>query len=232
MGPVREYEKTRQFMPGVSDWSVYLRMISLAYLLADEYDMFAEDSTPGERMVTWRSLLDQVIRMRSRHHLNPYRADLEGTLNYPLFHLIQNSQDPAQLVQVLESYRAAAMAFPLAVSPPSAPLPDRSDPERESQLDRERELLRWLRSAYFLVNYEFLPRHFHRYATIDLLPGEDVGLDLESGRRDYIEVERLLDELYEEMGATAGEYVARRKDPAARVDTIVRALGQHARRTG
>lgn len=227
MTPVRAFEKYREHMPGASDWSVYLRMISLAYLLAAEYDMFAEDVTPERRLTIWRSLLDDASQMRGRHHLNPHRADLEGTLNYPMFHVIENLDDPAERVVAMERYRAAAMTFPLAVTTPSALLPSCPDPEREHQLDRERELLRWLRGAQFVVNFPFLPRHFHRYAAYDLQPGEEVGLDIETGRRDYLDVERLLGELYDEMEPTAGEYTACRRDPTARIDTIVNALGQH-----
>jgi len=233
---VREFEEVREYSPGSSDWSVYLRMISLAYLLAREHDLLAGDPSPARELQTWRSLLDQVTRMRGRHHLNPHRADLEGTLNYPLFHVIEqglrpgagdNGLDPAQVVQALESYRAAAMTFSLAVTPPSTPAPPGSELAR--LLDTERELIGWLKGAFFLVNYEFLPTHFRRYATEagTLAGGAPRGLDLETGRRDYLEVERLLGELYDRMSATAGEHAARRKDPTASVATIAGVLSQH-----
>jgi hypothetical protein len=222
---VRDFEEIRQHLPGTSDWSVYLRMRSLAYLLADEHDMLAGDPSPAQQLETWRSLTGQVTRMRGQHHLNPHRADLEGTLNYPLFHLIEHAPDAAQIVHDLESYRAAAMTFPLVVTPPATPT--RPGSTITQQLDRERELIRWLRGAYFVINYEFLPQHFRRHTHLGY-PGEGSrGLDLETGRNDYLEVERLLGELYGEMNTTAAEYAARRRDPTASAETIARALGQH-----
>jgi hypothetical protein len=226
----RDFENVRKHIPGRSDWSVYLRMISLAYRLADEYGLFADDSSQARQLATWRSLVGQVTRMRGTHHLNPHRADLEGTLNYPLFHVIEHSPDPAQTVRDLEGYRAAAMTFPLAVTPPAAPAaqaaPSRQGESLDQQLDRERELIRWLRGAYFVINYEFLPQHFRRYT--HMAPGASArGLDLETGRGDYAEVERLLGELYADMNTTAPDYAARRRDPTASIETIARALGQH-----
>jgi hypothetical protein len=131
IGQVREFEPYREHSPGSSDWSVYLRMISLAYLLAEEHDMFAGDPSAAEQLVTWRSLLDQVIAMRGRHHLNPHRADLEGTLNYPLFHVVERAPG-AEAVHELERYRAAALTFQLAVTPPVPGAP----PAEEAELNR------------------------------------------------------------------------------------------------
>jgi hypothetical protein len=134
------------------------------------------------------------------------------------------------------------MTFQLAVTSPTGLLPRSQVPEPQSdsdieagpgleqQLEQEGELLGWLRGAQFVVNFPFLPQHFHRYATDEIWPHRDPGLNLETGRRDYLEVERLLSELYTEMDSTAGEYTARRRDPSARLDTIVAALRQHTHR--
>ncbi len=245
---VRQFEKFRGHSPCNADWSVFPRMFSLGYLLAGEYDRFVGDPSPAQQMAVWRSVLDDVIRMRSRHHLNPHMADPEGTLNYPLFHVIEQGlgpdaddyeMDPAKVLHDVERYRAAAMAFSLAVTPPSTPASH--DGELTELLATERELIDWLRGAYFLVNYIFLPAHFRRYTT-EIWPDNpgdtsnlDTGrrdLNLETGRRDYVEVERLLGELYDRMSTTAGEYAARRTHPAADVERIVKALGQHSRPTG
>ena len=225
---VRNFEEIRKYSPGISDWSVYLRMISLAYLLAHEHGMIAGDPSHVEQLETWRSLMGQVTHMRSRHHLNPYRTDLEGTLNYPLFHMVEHLSDPAQIVHELESYRAAAMTFPLAVTPPLSP--PRRKHKLARQLDKERELIQWLRGAYFVINFEFLPLHFQRHTHLDDTLECPGGLNLETGRKDYLEVERLLGKLYEKMSTTAGEYAAQRRDATASVKSIARTLRQHKRR--
>jgi hypothetical protein len=223
MDMVRGFEDIRGQYGGTSDWSVYLRMISLAYLLATEHGLLAGD--PQRMMGSWRGLLDQVVRTRSWHHLNPHRADLEGTLNYPLFHVVEHGEDRAEVLHDMERYRAAAMAFPLAAVPP---LP--REPVDEALLEREQELLGWLRAAFFLVNFGQLPAHFRRFAVETGSYDEEAGhrLDLETARSDYLEVERLLIELYEEMSTLAPEYAARRRDPASTVNTIIAALGEHA----
>lgn len=151
--------------------------------------------------------------MRGRYHLNPHRPDLRGTLNYPLFHFVEHELDAdvseeavlaaqgAKIMQELEQYRTAALSYSLTVSAPFV------SEEEENTLDdllkEERKLLQWLRGAFFLVHYEFLPEHFRRFATdySEYVGGNDPKrlLNLETGRKEYAELEERLKALFEKM---------------------------------
>jgi hypothetical protein len=180
--------------------------------------------------------------MRGRYHpLNPHRPDLSGTLNYPLFHFVEHelategSEEAVVaarsegIIRELEQYRAAALSYSLTVAPPS--VGEKEENTLGDLLKDERELLQWLRGAFFLVHYEFLPDHFRRYAADS---GEFVGndpkrlLNLETGRKEYLELEERLKALFEKMKSLAPEYATRRMDPCAGVDRIVNALRNHA----
>jgi hypothetical protein len=91
-----------------------------------------------------------------------------------------------KIVMELERYRAAALSYPLTVSPPLV-APQHDEAFREL-LNSEGRLLQWLRGAFFLVNYEFLPDHFRLYtADMSEFAGSDPKqlLNLETGKKEW-----------------------------------------------
>jgi hypothetical protein len=232
---VRQYEETR-LSSDKADWSLYLRMISFAYLLAREFDKFAGEVSQETEFEVWNSLWSQVIRMRGKYHFNPHRPDLSGTLNYPLFHLIENelaarsteetsgNASCGRLINSIEKYRAAALSYALTVSPP---LVSKGETHALGDLPNdERQLLQWLRGAFFLIHYEFLPDHFRRFATdpAEYLEGNDPKrlLNLETGRKEYLEVKEQLDAMTMENEIAS----SRIRDEASRA---LRRRGSHYR---
>jgi hypothetical protein len=248
---VREYENARYYADQ-ADWSIYLRMTSLAYVLARTFDWFEGDISKERELEVWHSMWSQATRVRGQYHLNPHRPDLSGTLNYPFFHLVEHELDtevsePAavttrseKIINELEQYRAAALSYSLTVSPPF--VGDKEERALGDLLNDEHEQLQWLRGAFFLVHYEFLPDHFHRYTRysgtlrrndpkrfLDLIRNDPKPfLNLETGREKYGEVKERLNALFETMKSLAPEYATRRMDPCAEIDLIHGALRSHS----
>jgi hypothetical protein len=238
---VQEYEETRHSIDK-ADWSIYLRMVSLANVLAREFDCFKGDVSKERELKTWHSLWSQAARMRRQYHLNPHYPDLIGTLNYPLFHFVEHELDADEskeavivakckkIIRELEQYRAAALSYSLTVSVPFV-----SEEEKntlDDLLKEEHTLLQWLRGAFFLIHYEFLPEHFHRFATDYswYVGGNDPKrfLNLETGRKEYAELEERLKALFQKMKSLAPKYAARRIDPCAGRERIIGALRKHS----
>jgi hypothetical protein len=178
--------------------------------------------------------------MCGKFHLNPNRPGLGGTLNYPLFHVIAGDlaaragDDPwpavcEGLVDALEQYRAAAMSYSLAVTPPFPGVDEAATLEDGST--REQEMLQWLRGAYFLVQYEYLPDHFRRYAmdAIDMI-GDDPekGLNRDTGLKEYDVVLKKLQGLYKNLEQGAPRYARQRMEPHAGLERIVAAISSHS----
>ena len=217
-----------------SEASILTRILALAYIVAGEQGWAGTDMSADRELELWQSLLREVTRIRGRHHLYPEVPDFDGTLNHALFEVIEQGLQPGatagpdSVILALEQHRAAAMAFSLAVTPPGiGPGPEAFD--RLSPQARERQLLDWLRGAAFTIKFPYLPTHLHRYSANALIVAQGREyLTTKAGREDYQEVERALDDLYDEWAGTAGSYVRIRRDPAADVPGIVEALGQHA----
>jgi hypothetical protein len=225
---------------GASEASILARILALAYVVAGEQGWAGTGMSADRELELWQSLLREATRIRGRHHLYPEVPDFDGTLNHALFQVIEQGLQPGaaagpdSVILALEQHRAAAMAFSLAVTPPGiGPGPEAADdPEAFGPLSpqaRERQLLHWLRGAAFTIRFPYLPSHLHRYTADALIvtQGREY-LTTKAGREDYLELERALDDLYDEWAGTAGSYVRIRRDPAADVPGIVEALGQHA----
>jgi len=239
---VREYEEIRKVSNEKVDWSFYLRMISLSYVLARELNRFEGEISKERELEVWHSLWSQVTRMRGQYHLNPHRPDLSGTLNYPLFHMVEHglaaeASEGAvvtarceEMMNEMERCRAAALSYSLTVSPPL--VAEDKETALGDLLNDERELLQWLRGAFFLTHYEFLPDHFRRFATDygEYMGGDDPKrlFNLETGRKEYLEVKKRLDAVAEKMKPLAPEYCMRRKEPCAGMDRIIGALRRHS----
>jgi hypothetical protein len=232
---VRQYEPMRKGTDR-ADWSVFLRMISLAYILARQFDYFEGDVSLAQERDIWLSLWSKVVGMRGKFDLNPNR-DLSGTLNYPLFHVIagdlaaQPGDDPwsvtcAGLIEALEQYRAAAMSYSLAVTPPFPGVDEAAALEDGSA--REKEMLQWLRGAYFLVQYEYLPDHFRSYATDMIGDGPKKGFDRDTGLKEYDVVLKKLQDLYKDLEQAAPRYVRQRVEPHASLERILAAISSHS----
>ncbi len=233
---VRQYEPVR-YGSDRADWSVYLRMVSLAYILARQFDYFAEDVSLAVERDIWLSLWSQVVRMRGKFHLNPDQHDLGGTLNYPLFHVIEGDlgvqavDDPwpaaiGEFIEALEQYRAAAMSYSLAVTPPIPGMDEVA--ALEDGYVQEREMLQWLRGAYFLVHYDYLPSHFRRYATEIWGDNPEKGLNRDTGLKEYDTVLNKLQDLYKNLEPVAPIYAGQRLTSHAGVERIVNALNSHS----
>jgi hypothetical protein len=110
---VRQYENIRRDSNDKSDWSVYLRLISLAYLLAREFDWFEGEASAQREDETWYSLWSQATRIRQQHQLNPHRPDLGGTLNFPMFNLAEHEFCPDSKEQRLDAARCEKIVLDL-----------------------------------------------------------------------------------------------------------------------
>lgn len=235
---MEQYEPTRHARDR-ADWSVYLRMLSLAYILARQFDYFERDVSLAVERHAWLSLWSQVVRMRGKFHLNPDRPDLGGLLNYPLFHVIEgdlgvqavDDRWPAaigELIEALEQYRAAAMSYSLAVT---RPIPSVGEAAAlEDAWAQEGEMLRWLRGAYFLVYHDYLPDHFRRYATDTWMPGDNPakGLNRDTGLKEYDAVLNELQNLYKNLEPVAPIYADQRLTSHAGIKRIINALNSHS----
>jgi hypothetical protein len=238
--PVQMHESIRHDHDR-ADWSVFLRIFSLACILSRQFDGFVRDVSLAEERDIWLSLWSQVVGIREKFHLNPGGPDLAGTLNCPLFQVIegdlgvQAADDPwpatiGELIEALEEYRAAAMSYSLAVTPPIPGVDEAA--ALEEACVQEGEMLQWLRGAYFLVYYEYLPEHFRRYTTdFDAwMGGADPGKNLNrnTGLKEYETVLNKLQELYKDLEPIAPVYAGQRLKSYVSIERIVNALNSHA----
>jgi len=174
---VRNYEEIDKHKSDKVDSSIYRRMTSLAYILAREFDLFQNDTSIERELEVWHSEWSLATRLRERYHLNPHRPDLSASLNYPIFHIVEQELSPEKIdsnqncskiekvLLALEHYRSASMSYSLKVSSPL--INSESNTELSSLLIEENELLELLRGAFFLIHYEFIPDHFRLFSTTE-----------------------------------------------------------------
>jgi len=238
------YDLVKAGFPGLVDWSVYLRIDGLAHILAKRFGFFASPMTEQEELDYWYWIGGLAASVRENANLHPEWPELHSRSTLGLFHCIEaelsRPMDSAgapveawdKIVSAMEKIRAGALSYWLKVVPPLLSAAEQSN--LASLLERESQLLSYLRGAYFLVLYPILPSHYRRYGVmlddVSQIRGDEKAkkFDPDVGREQYKELNDELKDLYLEMQQTSPRYARKRLEPKANLNDLVNALRSHA----
>ena len=231
------YELIHLMFPEV-DGPLYIRMTALAHILARKFDMLPEAIRGEGEINHWYWLADFARSVRERANLYPEWSEINNRANVAMFYLIEhefsvnagsNQSDADALGRVMEKVeglRASTLSYWLRIAPPI--LTPQMEARLAPLLEKENELLGYLRGAYFLTIYPQLPRHYHRYGVninemLALKQGLDgtKGLDADTGRTEFKEIVKELDALYQQMMEVAPEYAAKCLSPQAELNELL-----------
>jgi hypothetical protein len=226
------HDLVRTLFPSSVDWVTFLRFDGLAFLLTKQFDGFPPGMTEERQRDYWYHLCDLAADVRRNANLHPEWPRIHGRSGLGPFWAIEaefqatdgeaTDEDGRldRLLAGLEGIRASGLSYWLKRARPLPPpvIPDALGP----MLDREDELLGYLRGSYFLTLHPMLPRHYARYGMQleDMLAATrdgkvDAKLDPEVGRRQFKELTAELQALYEAMRPLAPTYAAKRLDATA-----------------
>ncbi|MCW3474596.1 hypothetical protein [Limobrevibacterium gyesilva] len=230
-----------EMFPGMIDWTVYLRWHGLAYFLAKQFGLLKAPHGSKEETAVWRRLTELATSIRENGNLHPEWPQMHARANLGLFHFIEthfaaaggNAGHLHEAALVVEKMRSSALAYWLKIVPPD--LSDSNASGMKPLLEKEQELLGYLRGAYFLMLYPMLPMHYRRYGMQleeMLQEGDDAArrrrMDPDAGRAQYKELSQELATLHGEMQRLDPDYARKRLEPWAATAALARALGRHA----
>ena len=224
--------------PNMIDWTVYIRMESLGFLIARQFGKVLDTMTAKRELEYWARLSGIGASVcHNRNIFHPEWPELYCSPNIGLFESLEHhlsggdSGALEKAVMILEEFRNANLEYWLQVIPP---FPSADEQVRlGSLMAAEDELCGYLRGAYFVILHSILPAHYRRYGMmmeelIEQQKSETPAFNSEAGRKEYKEIKKELGTLYEKMLPIAPEYAKKRLNLVAGINELVEAIGRHA----
>lgn len=201
---------------------------------------------------------ESIIRVVEQKTIYPEWPEYFDRPNLPVIELIESKLAAATasssrideanfIIDFIEQFRCAALEYWLRIVPTYPP--SNLDPQLKALLEREEQLLREMRSAYFVLLHNLLPRHYRRFNLFTTsaeaieeafgefannpgslgveIPMHNVVLPQELGRATYKRITEELEALYAKMEQWDLRLASRRRFPAATNQDLVNLLRSH-----
>ena len=251
LNSLRQYEITIHRLlkaDQVRNWVIRVRILGLHTMMATQVGIFAGLTGTKPYIDALTAAAEKTINAIRQRTIYPEWPQYYGRPNLPVLQLIElklsqatGSSSPVvenvkMIMDLIEQVRSAALEYWLRVVLPSAPT--NPGAPLKSLLEREESLLRDLRSSYFGLLHNLLPRHYRRFdqlgptknspnLSFSAVPVHNAVLSAELARQMYGEVMRKLENTYYEMDSFDSELARRRRNPSATTSDLVRLVRSH-----
>jgi hypothetical protein len=232
------------------EWSLLVRMVSLAQLLSDEFNLPPVMRGQSGRVGVWRLLAVHPEVVKRNREIYPEWFGLYTTPSLPIFQLIElvfsGSAGPPtaeagaidDLFQILEDFRAGLRTYSLMVIPPVLTSKERG--ELTTLLGEEESLVRKLRNAYFSMILPQLPLYFLRFemsGSVETMmrPFNEIWgafTDSEGGRKLFLSTVDELVALLTKAAEIAPDYARLRLGRGVGYDSLVKVINSHVEQFG
>jgi hypothetical protein len=225
---------------------VRARFDVLRFLIGERFDFISNELTQEDLHVWLRDHTVLASRARASAAMFPEWPDAGGRTALAMHELVERTlagkplsvaaeqERCTAVVAALERFRTGALAYWLAIIPPTRP--DGGGPSLDALLAEERELLDAIRGASFLALRTTLPEHFlwSELSWPDKLDLQDperrrAFYSADGAREEKRALDTQLVALAERLASVAPAYAEARRSPAVDLARIATMLDRHRR---